>query len=51
MSKKFLALELILDVSVDQGKINILVTLEVSLFLIQSSRSTEAEYLFLVENA
>ena len=34
VSKKFLALELILDVSVDQGMINMLVTPEVSLFLI-----------------
>ena len=34
MSKKFLALELILDVLVDQGMINMLFTPEVSLFLI-----------------
>ena len=34
VSKKFLVLELILDVSVDQGVINMLVTPEVSLFLI-----------------
>jgi hypothetical protein len=34
VSKKFLALELILDVSVDQGVINVLVAPEDSLFLI-----------------
>ena len=34
MSKKFLAPELILDFNVDQGVINMLVTPEVSLFLI-----------------
>ena len=36
---------------IDQGVINRLFSPEVSLFLIQSSRSTGAEYLFLVENA
>ena len=34
MSKKFLALELILDDNVDQSVINMLVTPEVSLFFI-----------------
>ena len=34
VSKKFLSLELILDVCVDQGVINMLFTPEVSLFLI-----------------
>jgi len=34
VSKKFLALELILDVNVNQGVINILVTPDVSLCLI-----------------